>query len=320
MIAGIRKKIESLLKSKLLIPVVDVDYCQYLADHNRRYYTTECADQNNTKYLLKVLIIDDQNYRQALENEILVSDKLPHQFKSFSLPKFLDYNNRDFLWYLKSYEDGAILGDAHAINDGQIGQKHVQQVIDALLELGEYNDHEKLFSNYTKNDYLKQLSDDSKYIPIDLSLKIDDIAAALVDESETASLVHGDLHFGNIIFNENGNLGIIDWALVHNGTLVEDFAKNWVSLWQSDDLQELAWNRFVANLKPDSRTVFNQKIYEALKYQSSKELRHWLSQNQSGKHKYPASLVKNGISYYTNLINILNDNSAMGEMPRWKTK
>jgi len=90
-------------------------------------------------------------------------------------------------------------------------------------------------------------------------------------------LLHGDFRTGNLLINDDGLAGVLDWELTHQGPAAEDLGYLCAHVWRFGQLQKpvggfgdyedlIAGYESVAGWSPDLRTIRYWEIFAALSW------------------------------------------------------
>ena len=120
-----------------------------------------------------------------------------------------------------------------------VGRMHRlgQDVIDQAPQSLDYGNHpnEVLFNRYLQQSRIGELGKHSKILArverlVDLSEK------AIAGNTLPISVVHGDMHFWNVLYDKGDPVAIIDFDFLQRGILLYDlaYASIWLSTWEEE--------------------------------------------------------------------------------------
>ncbi|MFA5927020.1 MAG: aminoglycoside phosphotransferase family protein [Patescibacteria group bacterium] len=313
LIPEIDKKISGLLAEKQLVPGLAPD--QYLSDaeiSGKKFFKTICDGKDGKRYFFKALVFEGDNRSQPFKKEIGLNQQLGEiSFRSFVVPKIVDCETGDFSWYLREYVEGDVVGDVHLILDNQANLRdRCINAINVIFELDSFRAPLSL-KEISPFYYLKPMEECAarlhKYIPNFLSRVSEIISGPTKYLMAGEGLVHGDFHFGNIVFADKAVL-VTDWESAHLGSCVEDFVHIWATSWRYPEAQTLLAERFKAGLSTSASDQLVQTLLPMLVYQISRELQHWTySMENPEKNPYEMSVVKEGFNYFYQMLTRLLD-------------
>lgn len=88
--------------------------------------------------------------------------------------------------------------------------------------------------------------------------------------AESIVIVHGDLRFGNILYNENNLSAVLDWEMTHLGDACEDIAWAYRALWSPEP--QLLLSEFIDHYLKTRKTKVNSE--NLLFYRLFGEVKH----------------------------------------------
>lgn len=219
-------------------------------------YCSICLNEKGEKIYLKARLYPKLVSRENFIKEVILTKFLSENFysnKYFLTPKYYAGNiEKKPEWMAREYIEGKRMGDVWGF-DAEFYQKATPEKISNLLNFirGDISQkfraaakrgERKLFKKHTAPAYKKYFS---AYLPIAKKFvnsasrkKAFEIIAKYKKILRSNDyLAHGDLHPGNVVYN-NGEISVHDWKYAHWDNPYLDFTFIWFLFWTDEKWQK----------------------------------------------------------------------------------